>query len=263
MKSSRYAFRGSEILVRARPDPESLFDPSLLDCSEVSLPEPGDRLSFLSIGCACELHAHDVDVPSGWEWKPFRSIIGEATEEAWTLAARSMAYLNWHASTKYCGRCGALNADKPDEIARLCPACGALSFPRLSPAILAVVRKDDRLLLGRNAANTTGMWSVLAGFVEPGETFEACVRRELMEEVSVEVAVQGYLGSQPWPFPDQLMIGFKAAWLSGELRPDGVEIAEAGWFGADDHPPLPRHGSLSRRLIDAAFAEIKREDTRR
>lgn len=261
MKALRYAFRGSDILVRARPESESALDSSHLDCAEVLLPEPGDRLSFLAMGCSCEIHGPDVPGPSGWEWKPFRSIVGEAAEEDWTLAARSMAYLNWHASTRFCGRCGSLNVDKPDEIARVCPSCGALSFPRISPAVLAVVRRDDRLLLARNAANTTGMWSVLAGFVEPGETFEGCVKREVMEEVSVDVAVTGYLGSQPWPFPDQLMIGFHAQWLSGELKPDGVEIAEAGWFGPSDHPPLPRHGSLSRRLIDAEFALISQEGT--
>lgn len=111
--------------------------------------------------------------------------------------------------------------------------------------------------------NKTGMWSILAGFVEPGETLEACVRREVLEEVSVEVDVRGYSGSQPWPFPDQLMIGMQATWHAGELSPDGVEIAEAGWFGPDDHPPLPMHGSLSRALIDAAFAAISREDTPR
>ncbi|MBU0926709.1 MAG: NAD(+) diphosphatase, partial [Spirochaetes bacterium] len=155
-----------------------------------------------------------------------------------------------------CGRCGSPNGDKPDEIARLCPSCGALSFPRISPAVLAVVRRGGRILLARNVMHKTGMWSVLAGFVEPGETFEGCVRREVREEVSIEVRPDGYLGSQPWPFPDQLMVGFAAEWVSGELRPDGVEIAEAGWFGPDDHPPLPGPGSLSRRLIDAFFAGV-------
>ena len=258
---TRYAFRGAEVLVRAGP--EALAESRLLDSREAPLSEPRERLSLSAGGCVCELHAAETAVPEGWEWKPFRAVIGALPEGDWLGAARAMAYVNWRASTRFCGRCGSPNGDKPDEIARLCPACGALTFPRISPAVLAVVRRGDRLLLARNAASKTGMWSVLAGFVEPGETLEGCVRREVLEEVSVEVEPRGYLGSQPWPFPDQLMIGLSAEWRSGELRPDGVEIAEAGWFGPDDHPPLPMPGSLSRRLIDAAFGDSSSAGTRR
>lgn len=150
------------------------------------------------------------------------------------------------------GLVSAAAAAEPGELALRCTGCGQLLFPRISPAILAVVVKDGKLLLARNAANKQGFWSLIAGFMEPGERFEDCVRREVREEVGIEVRVDGYLGSQPWPFPDQLMIGFSASWVSGELQPDGIEIAEAGWFAADQLPPVPRSGSLSRRLIDQA-----------
>ena len=254
----RYAFRGAEILVPADTDlmADLKAGASALDSRDAALSVPAERLPFQA-GPVAELYQVGVAAPDGWEWRPFRSVIGAIPETEWLGAARAMAYLNWRAATKYCGRCGAPNGDKSDELARLCPSCCALSFPRISPAVLAVVMKGDRILLARNALNKTGMWSILAGFVEPGETFEGCVRREVLEEVSVEVEADGYLGSQPWPFPDQLMVGFLATWKSGELRPDGVEIAEAGWFGPDDHPPLPMHGSLSRRLIDAAFARVR------
>jgi NAD+ diphosphatase len=198
--------------------------------------------------------AADTGSPDGWQWLPMRSVIREVPEALWAPAAKAMAFANWRAATRFCGVCGASTRDKSDELARQCTACGQLFFPRISPAILAVVRKDGKLLLARNARSTTGFWSLIAGFVEPGETFEECVRREVMEEVGIEVEVGGYLGSQPWPFPDQLMLGFAARWKSGELKPDGDEIAEAGWFGPNDHPPIPGQGSLSRRLIDAALA---------
>ncbi len=259
--SVRHAFRGGEILVRR----SGMAGRNALDLDSARLEpdafgEPSERMSFAD-GSAAELYPAGVEAPAGWEWMPFRGVIGALPEPEWLGAARAMSFVNWRTSTRFCGRCGAPNGDKADELARLCPACGALSFPRLSPAVLAVVRRGQRVLLARNAANKTGAWSILAGFVEPGETLESCVRREVLEEVSVEVEPRGYLGSQPWPFPDQLMIGMTAAWRSGELKPDGVEIAEAGWFGPDDHPPLPMIGSLSRRLIDAAFAEISQAGT--
>lgn len=169
------------------------------------------------------------------------------------LDCRGLSLLNWRSSTRFCGRCGSQNGDKPGELARLCPACGTLLFPRISPALLAVVMKGDRLLLARNSQNRSGMWSVLAGFLEPGETLEDCLRREVREEVGIEVEPGTYLGSQPWPYPDQLMVAFSAEWKSGALQPDGVEIAEAGWFDGHNLPSLPLPGSLSRRVIDMAF----------
>jgi len=251
---SRLAFRGADILSRAGADGSPV---GRLDSTDADLPEPGDRLDL--DGTSAERHADDTAAPAGWEWKPFRSLVSETEEREWRPAARAKSLLEWRATTRFCGRCGAPNGDAilDGTPARVCAACGAQSFPRISPAILAVVRRDGHLLLARNARSPLGFWSLVAGFVEPGESFEDCVRREVAEEVGIEVEATGYLGSQPWPFPDQLMIGFEARWVSGELKPDGVEIAEAGWFGPDDHPPLPRQGSLSRRLIDLALASAE------
>ncbi len=280
-RARRFAFRGAEALVRSAaldgypaPDAETAAGAppweapggealaSALDSSAAPLPEPSDCLA-LGGGALAASYPAGTEAPDGWEWKPFRAVINALPERLWLPAARAMAYAAWRSSSRFCGRCGSPNGDKPDEIARLCPACGALSFPRISPAVLAVVRRGDRLLLARNASFKTGAWSVLAGFVEPGETLEGCVSREVMEEVGIAARATGYMGSQPWPFPDQLMVGLSAEWVSGELEPDGVEIAEAGWFGPDDHPPLPMRGSLSRRLIEAAFEDIRTAGTRR
>lgn len=274
MPSVQFAIRGTDILVRAGftvdapvPEaPDSSRPWSALSCDMANLPvasdawnlplSPGAKGGAAETALACRYEA-ETPAPDGWEWLPLRNAILILGENAWHPAARAMAFLNWRASTRFCGRCGAPNEDKPDEVARRCTACGSLSFPRLSPAVLAVVRKGDRLLLARNAHSTLGFWSLIAGFVEPGEPLEECVRREVAEEVRIAVMVKGYLGSQPWPFPDQLMMGFSAEWKSGELEPDGVEIAEAGWFGPDDHPPVPNVGSLSRWLIDRAFEDIR------
>ena len=226
-----------------------------LDSSAAPLADPEDSFVLPSRDRVAR-QAADSGAPEGWDWLPMRSVIRTEPEVIWAPAAKAMAFANWRVATRFCGVCGSPTRDKSDELARQCTACGQLFFPRISPAILAVVRKDGKLLLAKNARSTTGFWSLIAGFVEPGETFEECVKREVMEEVGIEVEVDGYLGSQPWPFPDQLMLGFAARWKSGELKPDGDEIAEAGWFGPTNHPPIPGPGSLSRRLIDAALGEM-------
>ncbi len=253
--ANRFCFRGGEILVRADvssggqgavgavpagnpADVPAISAAGDLDSATAPLTGPVDRLVFQNDGTVAELYSAELPAPPGWTWLPFRGVIGALPEQEWRAAARALAHVNWRTATRFCGRCGAPNGDKADELARVCSGCGALSFPRISPAVLAVVRKDDRLLLARNAANKTGVWSLLAGFVEPGETLEGCVKREVFEEVRVDVEPHAYLGSQPWPFPDQLMFGMAAEWRSGELAPDGTEIAEAGWFGPDDHPPI-------------------------
>jgi NAD+ diphosphatase len=137
-----------------------------------------------------------------------------------------------------------------EERAKKCTACGFLSYPRLSPAVITAVFKDDTILLSHNAM-FPGKWhSISAGFVEPGETLEDCVRREIREEVGIEVKNIKYFGSQPWPFPDSLMLGFTADWAGGDLVPDGVEITDAGWFTADTMPEIPPKISISREIID-------------
>ncbi len=202
-----------------------------------------------------ERYPEGTPAPDGYEWLGFRALINAFPEELWTPAARALALLNWKGSTLFCGKCGALNGDKPGELARLCSRCGALAFPRLSPAVLVAVIKDGTLLLARNVQSKLGFFSLIAGFVEPGETLEDCAIREVMEEVGIQVDGLEYLGSQPWPFPDQLMVGFSARWVSGELKPDGVEIAESAWFSPDAQPSLPNSGSLSRRIIDKIFLD--------
>ena len=227
-------------------------DPQLLDSfllNAAGVAPCGDEVSaprVLSLSL-------ETPAPEGFSWTALRGVIGSATTEELAPAFRALSLANWRASSKFCGRCGSPQTDKPDETARLCPRCGSVTYPRLSPAVLALVRKEGRVLLARNVAFRSGVFSILAGFVEPGESFEECVVREVREEVGIRVGRVRYLGSQPWPFPDSLMVGFEAEWEAGDLRPDGVEIAEAGWYGPDDHPPLPLPGSLSRRLIDGAF----------
>lgn len=249
-----FIFRHNDILVEAGTHHVVTQKPAPLESNAIldGLPEtPGTPAPMTSIAVR-----PDTPAPEGTEWLPVRALLASAPESTTQPILKAFALLNWRSTSRFCGRCGTLTEDKSDEVARLCRQCGLVIYPRLSPAILALITRGNRILLARNAAFTSGVFSLIAGFLEPGESFEACVRREVREELGLEVDNIVYQGSQPWPFPDSLMVGFQATWKSGEIRPDGVEIVEAGWFGPDQHPPLPLIGSLSRKLIDRAFKAI-------
>jgi NAD+ diphosphatase len=136
-----------------------------------------------------------------------------------------------------------------------CPACGLLAYPRLAPAMITLVTRGDRALLARGVQWNVPMYSCVAGFVEPGESLEGAVVREVREEVGIDVTNVRYQGSQPWPFPHSLMLGFRAEHADGEIVCDATEIADAGWYGRDELPMIPPGISIARKLIDAWIAE--------
>ena len=181
-----------------------------------------------------------------------RPLHGMAGPEAFALAGRGCLLMDWRKNHRFCGRCGTLTSIKPDEFAMRCPACNLLAYPRISPAVMVLVRRGNDLLLARSPHFRPGIFSALAGFVEAGETIEHCAMREVREEVGVEITNLRYFRSQPWPFPDSLMIAFFADYVGGEITPDPKEIEAAAWFSRDALPPLPDHASISRHLIDAA-----------
>lgn len=178
-------------------------------------------------------------------------LYGSVPEATWAAAGRAVQLVEWNRNHRFCGRCGTPTDTAPGERARRCSGCGLHAFPRLAPAIITLVHRDDgRSLLARNARWPTPMYSCLAGFVEPGESVEDAVRREVAEEVGVEVGELRYFGSQPWPFPHSLMLGFHARHTGGEIAVDGEEISEARWFSPDELPEIPGPISIARKLID-------------
>ena len=182
---------------------------------------------------------------------PLMGLYGRVDDLRWTLAGRAVQLVEWDRTTRFCGRCAAATEPAPGERARRCPACGLLAFPRLAPAVITLIQRGDEALLARGRAFPIPMYSCIAGFVEPGETLEEAVRREVYEEVGVELGEVRYASSQPWPFPHSLMIGFEAQWASGAIRIDEDEIVDAAWFRADDLPTIPPGLSIARQLIDA------------
>ena len=181
--------------------------------------------------------------------------------EAFALVGRASQLLDWQKNHRFCGRCGMPTERKPTEFAMACPACGLLVYPRISPAVMVLIGRGQgrarELLLARSPHFREGMFSALAGFVEAGETLEQAAVREVREEVGVAITNLRYFHSQPWPFPDSLMLAFFADHAGGEIVRDPAEIEAAGWFSLDSLPPLPNPESIARRLIDAAIAEIR------
>jgi NAD+ diphosphatase len=195
--------------------------------------------------------AANVFAPEGMAFEGLRELYGLLEESLFCLAGRAFQIVNWDRTHQYCGRCGSSTKYKLNERAKVCPQCGLLNFPRISPAIIVAVLKDEQILLITHSRRLpSGLYSVIAGFVEPGETLEECVRREVKEEVGVELENIRYFGSQSWPFPNSLMVAFTANHASGKITIDETEITDAGWFRTDNLPLIPGKISISRRLID-------------
>ena len=195
--------------------------------------------------------------PPGFAWEGLRALFSVLEDAHFALAGRAIQLLDWDRSHLYCGRCGTPTEAKSEERLRACPACRLAVYPRISPAVMALVRREGEILLGRSPHFPPGMYSALAGFVEPGETLEQCLAREVEEEVGVQVSRIRYFASQPWPFPNSLMIAFVCDWISGEIRPQAGEIEAANWFKVLQLPKLPSRISIARRLIDAVVEEMR------
>jgi NAD+ diphosphatase len=205
---------------------------------------------------ACVSISPECSLTPLWRAVPVRqglSLLGGGMVEGKGTAGRLLRafhVVQWRRESQFCGSCGTRNNDSPGELARLCPACGRQEFPRISPAVIAIIiNGEGKALLAHNKKFLNGMYSLIAGFNEAGESLEATVARETREEVNIEVRDIRYVASQPWPFPNSLMLGFSARYVSGTIRPDGVEIEDAQWFGRDALPKLPGPGSVSRYLI--------------
>jgi NAD+ diphosphatase len=261
-QSPWFVFRGNELLVFLKEGAATRV-PTGAEWAALGLPaeEPqavgtlnGRDAWAARIADAAGLTAIDTEPPEGMAFQGLRRLWGALDEETWKLAGRAVQIVEWDRDHRFCGRCGAGTERKAAELARVCSRCGLQQFPRISPAVIVRIERGDQLLLARSPHFAPGVYSTLAGFVEPGESLEETVAREVREEVGVEVRNIRYFGSQPWPFPHSLMIGFVADWESGEIRPQEGEIEDAGWFELDSLPGLPSSFSIARALLDDFIA---------
>lgn len=190
-------------------------------------------------------------VPDGFRLDGLRSAYHGLDEPEFRAAGAARQKVLWYRATRFCSDCGApIQPATGDDEAMRCTGCERLHFPPVSPAVIVLVQRGREALLARSPRFLEGVYSTLAGFVEPGETLEECAHREIFEEVGVTVENLRYFGSQSHPFPHSLMVGFVADWAEGEIRIDEDEIEDARWFRADDLPPLPHPMSIARALIE-------------
>jgi NAD+ diphosphatase len=233
-------------------EPESVTIPLLPDLNELGL----TTMQQNYLGQLDNRHCYAVEVaegtlpPAGMTFEGLRQVYGRLDENLFWIAARAVQIVDWDRAHQFCGRCGLLLKTSQTERAKECPKCGLLHFPRLAPAIIVLVERGNELLLARSRHFMPEMYSVLAGFVEPGESLEEAVVREVREEVGISVKNIKYFGNQPWPFPHSLMIGFTATYAGGKISLDDSEIEDAGWFTADNLPHIPGRISIARKLID-------------
>jgi NAD+ diphosphatase len=200
-------------------------------------------------GCYCLAADEVAQTPDGYEFSTLRALAGRLDDQAFLLAGRASQILHWDLLSRFCGRCGTSTRMKDDERAKQCDTCGNIIYPRISPAVIIAILQGNQILLAHNKNFHGNMYSILAGFMEPGENFEDTARREVFEEVGIQIKNLRYYGSQPWPFPDSLMVGFVGEYASGEIRADGKEIDDAAWFERGRLPEIPPPFSIAGRMV--------------
>ena len=284
MNNMAYFFQDDSLLVftanfkEARlPEPADLPDSQISECLPLDLADEFKAIDIFEIPSLNEpktvINAVSVfpgaTVPENWKSISLRALLnifsvkesdarsasrGKESRAVYDRCAkivRASHIAQWRRDSLFCGSCGAKNNDVPGQLCRICPVCGRLEFPRICPAVITAITGDENtILLAHNKRFKTGVYSLISGFNEAGESLEETVIREIREEINIEVKDIEYVKSQPWPFPNSLMLGFKARYASGTLKPDGDEIEDAQWFTKYNLPQLPGKGSLARALID-------------
>ena len=200
------------------------------------------------------VEAADQPPPPGLAFVGLRGLWTRLDEALLGVAGQALQLIEWDRNHQFCGRCGAPTQRHDHERARHCPACGLLAYPRLSPVVMVRITRQREILLARAPRFAPGVYSVLAGFVEAGETLEQALHREVAEEVGIQVQNLRYFASQSWPFPHSLMVAFTADYGAGEVQTDGQEIIDARWFTPDSLPGLPSPMSMAWRLIQDFLA---------
>jgi NAD+ diphosphatase len=211
-----------------------------------------------AIVCYAVEIASGTALPADRQYSGVRELFGRIPDEELAIAALAVQIIDFDRTTQFCGLCGARTRQLRTERAKFCSDCNHITYPRLSPAIIVLVQKEDQILLARSPRFPSDVHSVIAGFVEPGENLEQAVHREVREEVGISIKNIHYFGSEPWPFPHSLMIGFTADYAGGEITVDNNEIVSAAWFDRDHLPLIPPPLSISRALIDGWIKKGKK-----
>ncbi|MEM6484140.1 MAG: NAD(+) diphosphatase [Pseudomonadota bacterium] len=195
--------------------------------------------------------------PMRYQMGSLYTLLGRVDDRLFAVVGRAYQLLRWEDDHRFCGRCADPLEKSVMDNSMSCASCDLIVYPRISPCAICLVRRGDQILLARNANFPRPMYSTLAGFVEAGESVEETVRREVEEEVGVIVGHTEYFGSQPWPFPSQLMLGFFADYVEGDIQPDQEEIVDAGWYNVDSLPMVPPTTSIAGQLIQEHCRRVR------
>lgn len=249
-----FIFRNNEILINkiSKESPLPYFSKGL----QASVMRQHYLGIFNDIHCMC-FEVDTIELSENWQFQPLKNAFEHLGETFFAIAGRALHILQWDKDHQFCSRCGIPLIVKADERAKVCPQCQLHFYPKLSPSIIVAIMRGREILLARSPRFPPGNYSVLAGFIEPGETAEEAVEREVYEEVGLTVKNIQYFGTQHWPFPDSFMLGYTADYDSGEIAIDKQEIEDARWFDIDHMPPLPSKISIARHLIDNFTAKNK------
>ena len=245
----RLYFRGNELLVDLHGKSPAVPDGHESTVNGIVVGRWQGRL-VVAFGDSGEPASEATTSSANTRWTGLRGLFGIMPDEVVALAGRATQLLEWDRTHRFCGACATPTIRDASERARRCPSCRHTAYPRISPAMMCLITRDQEILLARNVNFPAGRYSALAGFLEAGESIEDAIHREVEEEVGLKVTNLRYFSSQSWPFPHSLMIAFTAEFAGGELRPNGHEIAEADWFRHDALPQLPPRISIARALID-------------
>lgn len=245
-----FAFAENKLLVHRKGTLSQI--PHAIDLTEIGLVPI--RTQFLGTlddrPCYSAQLPKDALAPDGMTWCGLRELYGSLDDDLFALSGRAIQIVEWDRTHQYCGHCATSTTQLPHERAKRCPKCGLVNYPRLSPAAIVLISRGDELLLARAPRFPVGMYSLIAGFVEPGESLEEAIAREVREEVGIAIEDIRYFGSQPWPFPNSLMIGFTATYAGGDIVLEPQELVDAAWFTKHNLPQLPSKLSIARKMID-------------
>ena len=211
----------------------------------------------------CAEMSKDVSIPDMFHSLTLRQALPLFENDKYGLAVKAYSIMNWDSNHQFCGCCGSLTTHQVKDFERQCPSCKLSFFPRISPSIIVLIKKENHLLMARSPHFPPGVYGLIAGFVNAGESIEEAVHREVKEEVGLTIKNLLYCGSQPWPFPDSLMMAFTADYETGEIIMDQDEIEDAGWYEYDKLPGLPSMAlSIAMKLIDDFVMEKTDEQSR-
>lgn len=248
-----YAFRGHDLVVSDPNDGSYVSVPVVRDLSEMGLKPIRTQVLGQLDGrpvCSAEIDPA-AELPAGHAAYSLRRLFGRMEQLPFDLAGTAYQIEQWDKTHQFCNACASPLDYRAGARCKVCPKCKIDYFPKISPAMIVLVEDGDQLLMARHSRLPPGMYALIAGFLEPGETLEQCVAREVFEETGLDVDDIRYFGSQPWPFPHQIMLGFFARKRAGEIRVDLEELEDARFFSRHDLPMLPPPVTIARKLIDA------------